>query len=137
MNMRIDATYDLTLRSSANASQSLCHASFRAESETNRLVARVSALTGNGANPADGECEWVISEDFEDDPASLAQMPALRPPFCDARSSGSASLGDAREAEESCLTDKRDSGQEHDRPPEASLWRSIGRSVRRLSGGLP
>src|SRR5207245_9430184 len=90
MNMRIVATYDLTLRSSANASQSLCHASFLAEIETNRLVARVSALTGNGANPADGECEWVISEGFEDDPTPLAQMPALRPPICDARSPGSA-----------------------------------------------
>src|SRR2546428_11949881 len=69
----------LTLRSPANASQSLRHASFRAEGETDRFVARASFSTGNGANAAHGNCELVIGEGFKDLATPLAQMPALRP----------------------------------------------------------
>jgi len=88
------------IKGAANASQSLRHASFRAEGETDRFVARASFSTGNGANAAHGNREWVIGEGFKDVAAPLAQMPALRPSLCDAGSSGPTSLGDTRAQEE-------------------------------------
>src|SRR2546428_10823670 len=94
----------LTLRSPANASQSLRHASFRVEGETYRFVARASFSTGNGANAAHGNCELDIGEGFKDLAAPLAQMPALRPSLCDAGSSGPTSLGDTWAEKESRLT---------------------------------
>jgi len=90
----------LTLRSATNASQSCRDASFHVEGKTDRVVDGASPSAGSGANITDGECEWVISEGFEDDPTPFAQMPALRPPLCDAGSPGSASLGDTRAEDE-------------------------------------
>src|SRR5262245_31184770 len=91
-----------------------------AEGETDRVVDGASPSEGSAANSADGKCGWVTREGLRDNAAPLAQMPALRPTFCDARSSRSASVGDTRAEEESRLTDKCSSGQEHAGPPEAS-----------------
>jgi hypothetical protein len=99
MNTRIDATHDLTLRSSPDASQSCRDASFNAEGETDRVVNGASPSQGSCANTTDGEWKWVI-KGFEDEATPFTEMPAVRPSLCDARAPGSASLGDARAKDE-------------------------------------
>src|SRR6266566_1038627 len=88
------------IKGAANASQSLRHASFRAEGETDRFVARASPSTGKWRERCPRQPRMVIGEGFKDVAAPLAQMPALRSSFCAAGSSRSPSVGDARSKEE-------------------------------------
>jgi len=97
---------------SANASQSCCDASFIGKGKTDGFANRTPLSKRRSADPTEGECQWVVEEECSDDDAAAhAQMPALRPALCQARSPGSAFVGDAWDKEEESRLSCPDSGR--------------------------
>jgi len=76
-------------------------ASFIGKGKTDGFANRTPLSKRRSADPTDGECQWIVEEECSDDDAAAhAQVPALRPSLCQARSSRAASVGNAWDKEE-------------------------------------
>src|SRR5436309_15893501 len=97
-----------SLRSSANASQSPCDASFIAEGETDGFTHRAPLPQRSRTDPADRSCEWakiIKARCSSENAATYAQMPTLQSSICPPGSSWPASFGNARPKEEIDVTE--------------------------------